>query len=108
MLREQVALDYSFKILSILNVKTGPILASDLAHELDGSNSYIAKILSKMTNVGLLESSVDGYNLANKVVDLTLFDVLIMCKQDGTGIAADCNNILLELSKQVPLSQLVK
>lgn len=82
MLKERTTIEIAINILRILSIQAGPVLSSEISNQIGSSSSYTAKVLSRMTNINLLSSSIDGYILTKPYDLLVLADVLKICHQD--------------------------
>ena len=108
MLKEHTTVDYACRVASILSDRPKPVPAGDIAIGINASQSYVCKVLSRMTRSGLLRSGVDGYELARPLNELTFCDVLKVCHPGiEEGPAARATALLCELSKRIPLADIL-
>ena len=108
MLKEFTTIDYACRVAGILAERNGPIPAGDIAQGIDASQSYVCKVLSRMTRAGLLKSGVDGYELARPLDQLTVRDALAVCHPGfDTGPAAVITEKLTTLAASIPLKDVL-
>jgi DNA-binding IscR family transcriptional regulator len=108
LLKEHVTVDYACRIAGILAERSGPTPAGDIVQYIDASQSYVCKVLSRMTRAKLLKSGVDGYELAKPLNQLTVRDVLAVCHPGlDSGPAAVVSDKLRELAQTIPLQDVL-
>ena len=82
--------------------------ATDIASGIDASQSYVSKVLSRMAKTGILKSNIDGYELIGQTANMTANNILKICHAPSqNGPASILTTKLLELSKQIPLVDLL-
>lgn len=108
MLKEHTTVDYACRVADILSRRSGPVPAVDITTSITASQSYVCKVLSRMTRAGLLRSGIDGYELARPLSQISVGDILDVCHTGpGGGPAARAGDKLRELARGIPIGDVL-
>lgn len=108
MLKEHTTVDYVCRIANILSSRSGPVSAGDIGATIGASQSYVCKVLSRMSRSGILQSGMEGYELARPLDQLSVADVLRVCHvNDLAGPASTISDRLMGAAAGIPLGDVL-
>ena len=113
MFRESKGIEYALEVLRVLDTQPDVIDADTICGliasgaRLDPSRSYLAKILPRLTKLGLLQSSDRGYKLAAPIATVMTDRVLALCDIPAANspIYNFCAKLRI-ITKQIPITKL--
>lgn len=85
MLKEIKGLEYTLEILRVMNNNPGEQDSKEIHrlikndNRIEASQSYVQKILPRMSRIGLINSSTSGYSLNRSIDEITIDMLLDMC-----------------------------
>lgn len=113
MLKDRTTIDYVVYVLYELNKcnrATGGELAAKLQRTSSNSLSYLRKILSRMSNVGLIVSNgMDGFSLTKQYDSYTLGDILTIAnpEQQFESPSSQAECLLKEAAQHIKAKDLI-